>query len=76
MSRDNFRLHRRGNRFYPTLIEVDAPNTMTLHSDTARTLARALMAAADAADRIDDDCVDVCGHWYPCDCEIAKARTS
>jgi hypothetical protein len=69
VSGDNYRVQRRGNRYYPTLIHIEAPESMTLHSDTARSLARALIAAAEAAERVDDADTDRrCGHWAPCDC--------
>jgi hypothetical protein len=69
MSDDNYRLHRFGNRYYPTLIDVEVSHDkLTLHSDTARELAKALMAAADSADRIDNPDLDTCGHWAPCEC--------
>ena len=69
MSADNYRVHRRGNRYYPTLIDVECPKDMTLHACTARDLARALIAAAEVAERVDDADVDPrCGHWAPCEC--------
>jgi hypothetical protein len=64
----NFRVERRGNRYWPTLVNVESPADMTLHPETARELAQALLAAANAADAIDQaDCAP-CGHWWPCDC--------
>lgn len=68
MSKDNFRLQRRGNRYYPTLIHIEAPKDMTLHACTARDLARALIQAAEAAEKVDDADSAPCGHWAPCDC--------
>lgn len=68
VSEDNFRVVRRGNRYYPTLINVETPDSLTLHPDTARELAQRLIAAADAADAIDAQDCDPCGHWAPCDC--------
>lgn len=50
------RVHRTAaNAYYPPLIDVEvaAPKT-TLHSDTARELAAALIAAADACDKADE----------------------
>lgn len=74
MSAENFRVQRRGNRYYPTLIHIEAPADMTLHACTARDLARALIQAAEAAEKVDDADTAPCGHWSPCDCsESAKA---
>lgn len=64
---DNYVVHRHGNRYWPTLIEVECA-TMTLHPATARELAQKLIDAADVADQIDQPDVDVCGHWAPCAC--------
>jgi hypothetical protein len=65
----NYRVQRRGNRYYPTLIDIECPDFMTLHACTARDLARALLAAAEAAEKIDDSDTDPrCGHWAPCEC--------
>ena len=51
---DGRRVHRTaGNAYYPPLIVVEAPARMTLHSDTAREVAAALIAAADACDAAD-----------------------
>lgn len=48
------RVHRTAeNAYYPPLVEVQTPEKLTLHSDTARELATALIAAADACDRAD-----------------------
>ncbi len=74
MSDENFRVHRRGNRYYPTLINIESPREMTLHACSARELARALLAAAEAAERIDDADTDTrCGHWAPCQCSEEPA---
>lgn len=73
-SEDNYRVERRGNRYYPTLIDVELTSTsLTLHSETARELGQKLIAAADAADAIDGPCTDVCGHWAPCECHATVA---
>jgi hypothetical protein len=75
MSRDNFRVHRHGNRYYPTLIDVAVGDeSLSLHAETARELAAALIAAAEASEAIDKPDTDTCGHWAPCDCR-AQERT-
>lgn len=49
------RLHRTAdNAYYPPLVNVDGLGHATLHSDTARELAAALVAAADACDKADE----------------------
>jgi hypothetical protein len=49
------RLHRTAeNAYYPPLIRFEVPGHMTLHSDTAREMAAALIAAADACDKADE----------------------
>ena len=49
------RVHRTAeNAYYPPLVEVETPPSLTLHSDTARELATALVAAADACDKADE----------------------
>jgi hypothetical protein len=68
---------RRGNRMYPTFIDLDlsmrdAPSKgfrVTLDAETARDLAMRLLEAATHADLIDLPDVDTCGHWFPCDCQ-------
>jgi hypothetical protein len=48
------RLHRTmENAYYPPLIRMVVPGDVTLHSDSARELAAALIAAADACDKAD-----------------------
>lgn len=69
---DGRRVVRRGNRYYPTLIEFAGPTHTTLHAYAARQLGEQLIAAADAADAIDGPCADLCGHWFPCGC-VAEA---
>lgn len=74
ISAENYRVHRHGNRYYPTLIELHGGGDLTLHACTARALARALLDAAQAAERIDEADTDPqCGHWAPCDCREASA---
>lgn len=68
-SAENFKVHRRGNRYYPTLVECELPSRVIVHAEDAREFARALMRAADAADAIDEPCEDDCGHWFPCSCD-------
>ena len=67
------RIERRGNRYYPTLIDLELSHPdLTLHAETARELADMLIKAANAADAADNPDTDVCGHWWPCDCDQAK----
>lgn len=48
------RVHRTArNAFYPPLVEAQTPESLTLHAETARELAAALIAAADACDEAD-----------------------
>lgn len=68
----NYPVVRRGNRWYPTLIEIEAPASIMLHPDTARELGQRLIAAAEAADLADLPDTDTCGHWWPCDCGAKK----
>lgn len=69
---------RRGNRYYPSWIDVDLEDAFLGHvfPDEARELARILVAAADRADEIDNADVDVCGHWWPCDCASVSREGS
>ena len=61
------RLPRRGNRYFPTFVDLEAYGELLSFSpDDARDFARKLLAAADAADAIDTPDADVCGHWWPC----------
>ena len=73
MSADNYRLVRRGNRYWPSLVNV---GTSWMHPGEARVLAAALIRAAEAADAIDQPDADVCGHWFPCECDAAKTKRS
>jgi len=70
-SADVHRLHRHGNRYYPTTIDLQCESReMTfLFPEEVRRLSRLLMEAADAAERIDKPDQAACGHWAPCDCE-------
>jgi hypothetical protein len=52
---DGRRYHRTAeNAYYPPLISVESPEKITLHAETARELAAALIAAADACDKTDE----------------------
>ena len=51
---DGRRVHRTAaNAYYPPLINVDTPRSMTFHAEDARKFADALRAAADACDKAD-----------------------
>lgn len=72
MSADGYRVHRYGNRYYPTMIDVEEWPTLLLPDDV-RKLAAVLIEAADVCDRIDAaDCAP-CGHWAPCECGKTRA---
>jgi hypothetical protein len=75
ISEDNYRVVRRGNRYYPTSIDLDVSSEELhfLFPDEARELARLLIAAADKCDEIDKPDCDRCGHWHPCDCSLGSA---
>lgn len=53
---DGRRYHRTGeNAYYPPLVDVEFPTPkVTLHSESAREFAAALIAAADACDKADE----------------------
>jgi hypothetical protein len=52
---DGRRYHRTAdNAYYPPLIRLELECAATLHSDTAREIAAALVAAADACDKADE----------------------
>lgn len=66
-------LPRRGNRYYPTMLDVETgiyrngeEVSLTLLIEDARSLAAALTKAADLAEQIDSKDIDACGHWWPC----------
>jgi hypothetical protein len=65
---DGRRVVMRGNRYWPTWIDLDGPVHAHLEPREARALAGALVAAADACDAVDGPCRDLCGHWWPCSC--------
>lgn len=65
---NGMRVHRRGNRYFGTHVDAMFPTSAWLMPDDARRLALALLAAAEAADAIDNPDLDECGHWWPCDC--------
>ncbi len=69
ISADNYRVHRHGNRYYPTL--VDLGNAM-LFPHEAREMAQALLEAAEAAEAIDAPDTGACGHFLPCSCVSAS----
>lgn len=70
ISADNYKLVRRGNRYYPTFVDLAiGGEDVSLNPDSARALGEALIAAANTADAIDKPDTDAgCGHWWPCDC--------
>lgn len=77
ISAENYRVHRRGNRYWPTTVRVELDDAdLDLLPQTARELAQRLVDAADAADAIDNPDTDTCGHWAPCDCGGASAESS
>lgn len=73
ISEDNYRVVRRGNRYWPTTIDLTFANEDGreakigwLWPKEARALAARLIEAADAADAIDKpDTCDECGVWLP-----------
>lgn len=73
MSRDNHRVVMRGNRYWPTLVDLDIEGCgidASFHTAEARELAALLVKAAEIAERIDNaDTEPACGHWAPCDCK-------
>lgn len=71
VSESNFPLVRRGNRYYPTTIEVDLEGGFLMAEDVRR-MGEALLRAAEAAERIDAADSDPCGHWSPCRCGLAR----
>jgi hypothetical protein len=64
-TKDGYRAVMRGNRYYPTLIHVEQPESLTLLADDAIDLALALLAAAYAAKAVDDPCEDCWAKAWP-----------
>jgi hypothetical protein len=62
------RVVMRGNRYYPTMVNVEGPADMLIHGPAVAELADVLKRAAAKVREIDDPCSDLCGHWFPCDC--------
>lgn len=75
MDAENYRVHRRGNRYYPTTIDVE-PETWpsVMHPDQTRELAQALIDAAAICEAIDKPDADTCGHWFPCSCAVPSPQ--
>lgn len=66
ISEDNYVVVRRGNRYYPTMVDVDfsADWLHSLFPEEVRDLAAKLIAAADAADAIDKPDTNEDGTWW------------
>lgn len=74
VSEDNYPLVRKGNRYYPTMIEV---GSRTLTVPIVQDIIAALTEAVKIAEATDaPDTEPACGHWAPCDCKRATAPTS
>lgn len=71
---DGQRVHRKGNRYWPTMIDTHGEVGRSHTADTLREVSAALLAAALAAESIDEPCQDSCGHWSPCDCSNGESR--
>ena len=68
ISEDNYIVEKRGNRYYPTFVDVDFESDWlhALFPDEARELAAKLIAAADACDAYDKpDCTPEGIWWFP-----------
>lgn len=74
VSKDNYKVHRRGNRYWPTSVDVDHEPLRFIDGDEAQQFAAALKRAADKAAEIDAADADVCGHWAPCDCNASGSK--
>ena len=70
-STDNFKLHRKGNRYYPTMPTVVWGDPIVMHAEDVERIAQAFQRAAKACREIDAPDEDECGHWWPCDCKPA-----
>lgn len=68
-SEDNYRVHRHGNRYYPTMPSVEWGNPIVIHAEDCDRIADAFKRAGEACREIDAPDQDECGHWAPCDCE-------
>lgn len=72
-TKEGRRLSRRGNRYYPTMVDLETGYfqhgeevTLMLMPEDARSLAAALTKAAEVAEATDKPDEDSCGHWWPC----------
>lgn len=68
-SRDNYKLHRKGNRYYPTMPSVVWGDPIVIHAEDCERIADAFRRAGEACRKIDAPDEAPCGHWAPCDCE-------
>lgn len=75
LTADGVVLPRRGNRYWPTMVQVwlgayiDGEElTETMLAEDARALGKALIRASITAERTDAPDSDKCGHWAPCGC--------
>lgn len=66
ISAENYIVEKRGNRYYPTTINIDASENWIhwLSPEEARKIAAMLTAAADAADAYDEPDVNEDGTWW------------
>lgn len=76
MDADDILVRRCGNRYFPSSVKLAVPDSeLNMTPEFARTLAAALLRAADVADATDVADVDRCGHWAPCDCREGRPST-